>query len=73
MNLNKDQILKLQKNATHKIRQRDDPDDFESEEDFEELANERLQKLILFAEKTGVIGPEKWDVRKNLKDQIEDM
>jgi len=47
--------------------------DDEEDEDLEDLATEKFQKVILFAEKTGVIGDKPWDVKKNLKDLIEVM
>lgn len=37
-----------------------------------DLLEEKFQKIILFAEKTGVIGYKKLDVKQNLKDLIEE-
>jgi glutathione peroxidase-family protein len=45
----------------------------EEDEDLEDLAQEKYQKVILFAEKTKVIGDHPWDVKQNLKDLIEVM
>lgn len=37
-----------------------------------ELMEEQFQKVVLYAEKTGVIGYKKLDVKQNIKDLIEE-
>lgn len=63
--------MKLQQKDSVPIKQNEDAPGYD--EELEELAQERLQKVVLFAEKTGVIGYHPWDVRQNIKDLIEVM
>jgi hypothetical protein len=61
-------LQEKRKNPTNDIDMEDggepDPD--------AELLEENFQKIVLFAEKTNVIGYKKYDVKQNIKDLIEE-
>lgn len=61
-------IQEKRKNPTNDIDMEDggepDPD--------ADLMEENFQKMVLFAEKTGVIGYKQLDVKQNIKDLIEE-
>ena len=75
--LNEDLLLKLQaeQNKPKKVGGSDDERDRDDEKnaDLEQFKDIKFQKLVYFAEKTGVIGDKKVTADQDLKDEIENL
>ena len=72
-NVNKEQVLKLQEAAYRPKKNVDDEEGWDNEEDEDEEIDEKLQKVVLFANKMGIIGEDRVDVDKHIKLLIEDL
>lgn len=66
-----EQLMRIQekrKNPKHEI----DMEDGEEPDEDADYLEEKFQKIVLFAEKTNVIGYKNYNVKQNLKDLIEE-
>jgi hypothetical protein len=75
--LDEDLLLKLQaeQNRPKKVAGSDDENERDEDKDpsLEQFKSLKFQKLVYFAEKTGVIGEKKVTADQDLKDEIEDL